>query len=245
MPRLAPAVPAESHLLCETCGYDLVGLPDHANCPECGTAVARSSPDTRSPSRWEQRPTAANFWLDTYRIIVSPTRFFRSLTTRGGFGRASSFAARHAAMASLLLGAAAATHATLVFGLGGRFGRMPRGWLFALTALLLTVACYVSLRLVTRLAAKLTTWEGTYRGLRLPYPAMLRVLHFHAAHYLPVGLLALATTSGFYAGYTTGVLPPDSIVTYLYILCGEVVLAAAYLFNTYWRAMRATMYANA
>jgi len=31
---------------------------------------------------------------------------------------------------------------------------------------------------------------------------------------------------------------------YLYVLCGEVILAAGYLFMTYWTGMRNLMYAN-
>jgi hypothetical protein len=31
---------------------------------------------------------------------------------------------------------------------------------------------------------------------------------------------------------------------YLYVLCAEAVLAAVYLFKTYWIAMRNLMYAN-
>ena len=43
-----------------------------------------------------------------------------------------------------------------------------------------------------------------------------------------------------------GVLDPTRTTTvYLYTLSGEVVLAAAYLFKTYWVAMRNMMYANA
>jgi hypothetical protein len=33
-------------------------------------------------------------------------------------------------------------------------------------------------------------------------------------------------------------------VIYLYVLCGEVVLGAFYLFKTYWIGMRNIMYAN-
>src|SRR5437762_3263188 len=39
-------------------------------------------------------------------------------------------------------------------------------------------------------------------------------------------------------------LPPESITTYLYVLCGVVVVFAAFLFHTYWIGMRNMMYAN-
>ena len=37
----------------------------------------------------------------------------------------------------------------------------------------------------------------------------------------------------------------STTTTYLYVLSAEVVIAAIYLFKTYWIAMRNMMYANA
>ena len=34
------------------------------------------------------------------------------------------------------------------------------------------------------------------------------------------------------------------MTTYLYVICAEVILAAVYLFKTYWIGMRNMMYAN-
>ena len=39
-------------------------------------------------------------------------------------------------------------------------------------------------------------------------------------------------------------LSATTITTYLYVLCAEVVVFAAYLFNIYWIAMRNMLYAN-
>ena len=44
---------------------------------------------------------------------------------------------------------------------------------------------------------------------------------------------------------TTGAAGMPSTTTYLYALCGEVVVGALYLFRTYWIGMRNMMYANA
>ena len=41
-----------------------------------------------------------------------------------------------------------------------------------------------------------------------------------------------------------GILGVMSGTKYLYVLCGEVIVAAFYLFETYWIAMRNMMYAN-
>ena len=37
---------------------------------------------------------------------------------------------------------------------------------------------------------------------------------------------------------------PGTATRYLYVLCAEVIVGAAYLFHTYWIAMRNMMYAN-
>ena len=244
MPRVAPAVPSESDLLCETCGYTLAGLPDDANCPECGTPVSKSLPDTRKPSRWERHRTAANFWRDTAATLTSPTHFFRSLATRGGFKSSDAFGVRQLYLASALFVSAAFFHWLIVFNYGSTRGTAGQRVLVLVGFILLGSAVPVVLMLVTNLAAKLTEWEGRYRGYRLPYSSVRRVLAFHAACYLPVGLLAVLTTGGYCLCVSRDGLPPDTLVTYLYVLSAEVVLAAGYLFNTYWRAMRATMWAN-
>ena len=250
MPRVAPAVPSESDLLCESCGYTLAGLPDDGRCPECGSPVATSRPETRRPSRWEQRRTVANFWRDSAAILLTPTRFFRSLATRDGFRSADGFLARHLILASILFTLAAAVHANLVFYYGStRIASRGVGLvitpLMVLSAMVgLAVATLCVMTIITHVAAKLTTLEGTYRGYRLPYPSVLRVLCFHSACYLPVALLGLATTTGYSLATSRGWLSADTLVTYLYALSAEVVLSAGYLFNTYWRAMRATMWAN-
>ena len=51
-------------------------------------------------------------------------------------------------------------------------------------------------------------------------------------------------TVGYDVLYLRGIVSPDSYPYYFYGLCGVVVLAAVYLFNTYWIGMRSMMYAN-
>jgi hypothetical protein len=109
----------------------------------------------------------------------------------------------------------------------------------------LIAASYVSLTGITYLAARLTTWEATFRGLRLPLAVVLRAMDYHAAHYLPVAMVAAATV----LGYAAWLWKRPNIaglygIMYLYVLCGEVVVCALYLFRTYWAAMRNLMYAN-
>ena len=71
-----------------------------------------------------------------------------------------------------------------------------------------------------------------------------RALNYHSAHYLPVALAAAATVFGYQFLLARANLSPYSATTYLYVLSGEVVFFAFYLFMTYWKAMRNLMYAN-
>jgi hypothetical protein len=97
---------------------------------------------------------------------------------------------------------------------------------------------------MTKLAGWLTHWEASYRGIRLPKPVVERGMYYHAVHYLPVALIAAGTVLTYRALVDREWVGPTSTTTYLYVLCAEVVLAAIYLFRTYWIGMRNMMYAN-
>jgi hypothetical protein len=113
----------------------------------------------------------------------------------------------------------------------------------ALLVIVTTAVVFFILDLVTRFASRLTAWEAAYRGYRLPYRPVLRGLYFHAAHYLPVALLAFATL--LFSKFALERYPTHfTYDRYAYILCAEVILAAGYLFKTYWIGMRNMMYAN-
>jgi hypothetical protein len=95
------------------------------------------------------------------------------------------------------------------------------------------------------LAARLTHWEASYRGYRLPLPVVLRGMYYHSIDYLPVALFACATVLGYRLLIAHNILNPGVTATkYLYTLCAEVLIAAFYLFETYWIGMRNMMYAN-
>lgn len=241
-------IPAASDLLCEGCGYVLNGLPEDARCPECGKPAAESAPQLRQPPAWEQPgstgrvPTPMRFLDTTAAVLFRPARFFRNLPPHSDTNQAAQFARIHYGLTSLMLGTAALAHFDWFITLGGsRQFQIVR----QLPLLLLCwAATYAFLRLTIRLAAGLTSWEAAYRGYRLPLPVVRRGLHYHSAHYLPVGLAALLTVLGYQfllARYDLGFY---SATTYLYVLSGEVVFFAAHLFLTYWTAMRNLMYAN-
>ena len=262
-------IPAETDVLCEHCGYVLNGLPPGSNCPECGRPAADSDPALRTPTAWEKSagnaPATAGasasggasgsgdasgsggalasgsaFLTTTAAVLFRPTRFYRTLATRTDTPLSAVFAQIHWAAAALLFGLAAYAHAQwFVFGEPGS-ALNPLKWLA------LSVGAYLFVLLTSRLAARLTHWEAAYRSIRLTLPVVRRGLQYHAVHYLPVAAAAAFTVVGY--GYLVRhrvVDPVSTTTTYLYVLSAEVVIAAIYLFKTYWIAMRNMMYANA
>ena len=143
-------------------------------------------------------------------------------------------------ISSMLLALAGYAHgAWFVFG-------DPRTPLDSVKWVLLAVPAYVFVALLNLLAARLTHWEASYRGLRLTLPVVRRGLYFHAIHYVPVAAVAALTVVSYGYLVRRGILDPTQTIThYLYTLSVEVVLAAAYLFWTSGIAMRNMMYANA
>ena len=108
-----------------------------------------------------------------------------------------------------------------------------------------SVSAYLLLDVTTSLASRLTAWEAAYRGLRLPRPVVERALQYHSAHYLPVALFTFITIAGYqYLIQYRPSIAFDYPMHYLYLLCAEVILAAGYLFITYWTGMKNLMFAN-
>jgi hypothetical protein len=147
------------------------------------------------------------------------------------------------ASAAVLLGAAAFSHLLWLM----RFS-MPGVHLSAAIhpALFVALVAVVFVAMVgtTALAARLTHWEATYRGLRLPLAVVRRGLDYHSVHYLPVAIISAITVVGYETLQLRGHISIDHDTTFLYVISAEVIGAAAYLFVTYWIAMRNMMYAN-
>jgi len=243
MTRAATMVPAETDLLCEGCGYTLNGLPESGNCPECGKPIAQSLGTHRLAPPWEDWPLgASSLIVTTARVIFRTTRFYRTLRTRPDEDASLFFARIHWGIAAAGFGIAAWFHAAWYLSL---FGRDIMQFRILIIFLPIVIALtYVLLAVTTELAARLTHWEATYRGLRLPLPVVRRGLYFHAAHYLPVALMAAVTVVGYQALREANVVGPRWAVIYLYVLSAEVLIGAAYLFKTYWIGMKNMMFAN-
>jgi hypothetical protein len=236
-------VPAEADILCEHCGYGLNGLPTDGRCPECGEPIADSTTDDgRVPPAWEDGgSTLARFLRTTKQVILAPANFFRHLQTRTDSDASPWFINQQHWISSLFFGLTAAVHTDSM----GFTDDLPGGHLaiFYVAAIAILLA-RLTLHFITRLASALTHWEGTYWGYRLPPAVVRRVMNFHSAQLLPVAVVALLTVVTYRMMLATRVIDGRYGVPYLVVISIEVLLAAGYLFRTYWIAMKNIMYAN-
>lgn len=246
MPFAERIVPADTDVLCESCGYTLNGLPGSGNCPECGSLIVQSTiHDGRSLSEYELNPRPSTFFRTTLRVIFDTKRFYRTLKSREETKEARVFANTHRLIAWWLLGTAATGHWCWMIA-SGIVSPLSRHFVilaFAIPITLFVLTFAVMLGL-TRLATWLTVLEARFWGMRLPRTCVVRAMQFHNANYLPVGLLACIYIWLFYHLRRRGVMPFYADTWYLYGLCGLVILSALYLFKTYWIAMKSLMFAN-
>ena len=241
----AASIPAPSALLCEACGYTLTGVPPGGNCPECGRPISDSRPELRHDPSWEDSGGLRAFgaWLGTsVAALFRPTRFFRTLSVPGQTARSRWFRRTHHVLSAVLLGLSAWVHATRFGVLAGRVDVAVQS---PLASLAFVALAYLFLIVVTWLVIRLTAWEAGYRGLRLPRGVVERAMDYHAVHLLPPSLVAVTTVLGYAAlERRAPMTAADLALPYIYALAGEVIVAAVYLFKTYWAAMRNLMYAN-
>ena len=247
MTRVASTVPAESDILCEGCGYTLNGLPADSRCPECGKPITESLGSSRVLPEWEllRHHSIAAFFATSRRALFSPTNFYRTLATRRQLKQAVWFARMYWLMSAIFFALAAALHVDWYNRVILSFGWYRDDWVTAVLFVILVIITYLSLAGVTGLAGRLTNWEASYRSYRMPLPVVLRGMYYHAVHYLPVAIFSCATVDTYRLLIQHNVLNAGVTATkYLYVLCAEVILAAFYLFETYWIGMRNMMYAN-
>jgi hypothetical protein len=246
-----PAVPADTDLLCEACGYILNGLPDHSKCPECGEAIARSVlPDVRKPSPIEVEWSDATFRSTTWAILFRKRSFFSTTYTRGQSASVDRFGRRHRTISAVLFTLALLGHGLFMFKVRGpgpipaRSLMLPVVLLMPLAAIAVGVIVFVVLDQTGRLAAYLTSKESRFWGMRLPADAIGRAMQFHSANYLPVGILFILITWGYHLLLFFEFVTLVTATTYLLTLCVAVVLSAVWLFESFVIAMRRIRFAN-
>ena len=248
MPQRSPP-PAESDLLCESCGYILNGLDAasmrDAVCPECGAPLADSiEPGRRRPAPIEEAWTPRTFWQTTWRAIAAKKRFYGALITRSDTPAVARFGRTHRRVAGGIFALAATFHAAWLAEEWGVRWTWPNLALLAGFGAILFALSLPALGYLTKLAVFLTATESRFWGMRLPSRVVTRAMNFHAANYLPVAIATLLVTVGFRIGLLTGVLSYAWGVPYLVTLCSLVVLGAFWLFESYVIAMRRIRLAN-
>lgn len=173
-------------------------------------------------------------------LLRRPVGYWKSFRSRptdaAQFRRAHRFAAWHAALAGGLFAVAVTYHARLlnIVGQGAHWLPIVAFGVVVVTALL-----------GKWLASHLTAYEARQRGMRMPQPVVWRVLAYQSATLLPFALLAAATVLGaVLLRDVSAIAFAQNLHVYIGILAAEAIVGGAYLFWTYWMAMRGVMYAN-
>jgi hypothetical protein len=233
--------PAETDILCESCGYTLNGLPDSHNCPECGMPItASTTASPRRPPAWEG--SAPGTFSTFFAVLFTPREFFRTLNIHADDRRSRWFAVIAMILTSLIATATINAHYQAMAEMMIAPTWLP-GPLFMYLALpvLIFGLHWITLGIV----GVLTALEGRYWGYRTPRPIVRRTIHyvsFHAAvAWTPPLLIALTYLLLLNRDKDRFVL---HMADYLYVLSGSVIVMAIYLFKVYWVAMKLTLFAN-
>jgi hypothetical protein len=241
------ATPAESDLLCESCGYILNGLPAESNCPECGVPIGPSvDPDHRSPAPVDIEWNSRAFWQTTRQILFQKKRFFRTTKSRSRTSGMFRFGRKHRFVASALFALAAMGHVQFLLSvIPVPIDRQ------ALLILLMPAFClilfgitWLTLELTTMAAIWLASKESLYWGMRLPQAVVTRAMQFHAANYLPVSIVAGLITWGYQFLLAIEATTLLTATWYLGVLSSAVVVCAIWLFVGFVQAMRQIRFAN-
>jgi hypothetical protein len=242
----ASLVPSLDSILCESCGYTLDGLPAQGNCPECGTPIAHSTTATpRIPPKFEVAPSWGSFIATAMDVIRRPKQFFKTLRLQPR-ANSNNFRMRALVLLSIVAGAAAALHYNWAIAF---WGFLPGSFVaIGICVFIGAVAAKVTLisgLILNRPIVWLTTLESGFWGFRLPKDRVQKALDYQIAQTLPAAIAILLAVVVHRVLLVAGVVDGSFSTTYLYTLSGVTVLAVLWVFNTYTKAMRAIMFANA
>ena len=75
-------------LLCESCGYSILSLPQNGACPECGRKRAMSLPESREGTHWQKQAGVGSWCRTVHGVTSGPDKYFDKLQICAKGGRA-------------------------------------------------------------------------------------------------------------------------------------------------------------
>lgn len=175
--------------LCERCGYPVKGLSPDAACPECGLAVAESSPAKRDLVVSETYQGGLGFISTAWLFLIAPKAGFRRLAV----GRQSFFAESYLINIVIL---AALVYSLMLFtaNLMGVLNPTSRVSLDAPGNMAVFVAVCIGIAGMTVVEMIGVTAICKRRGWRVPFPLAQQVCCYASVGWLPGMLIAGAGT---------------------------------------------------
>lgn len=230
-PPTTPAFPTDNSL-CERCGYPLKGLASDASCPECGQAVAESSPALRRGVQYQ-------FENKYFRLleIIFASLFDTKSTSREMPIDGSKWNDR---LILLLCALMAGSAWSSLGGMAIEGVYRNAHWLDRLVPLIVITMTYVEILGVTAFSRR--------RGWRVPFALAERVCCRAAVGWVP-GLLIAGAGMWVLRWTAFGQLWFDSLlglvrVSWLFFL-GLFVLSFLWFETLVWIGVRQVRYANA
>lgn len=220
-------LPAARDLLCETCGYILRGLPETANCPECGRAIAHSTGEHRRLSAFEMTPSMTTLARTARTVMLRPGRFFAELATRAKDTQreADWFARGHRFVAATLLSVAACglviiehSFPSWLYDVG--WGR-DEPEVYGVILAPVTAVMYLLIIGATRITGTAISAIARERAVRLAPAVVRRAMGFHAVHLVPAAFLGADAVGGLLSLLIT----PMAAIFYIVVAQVTVLLA--------------------
>lgn len=230
---LGQAFPTDD-ALCERCGYPLRGLSIDAVCPECGLAVAESSPAERAAPPVDVRESLWDYPAVVWHVLRHPTGAFRHMRIDGGNGPARRFLAMNCFFA-------AGVWALIMLLLSlARRELNPPGLVFMLSYAAMLALTYIEMLGVTAFSRR--------RGWRVPFHLAERVCCFASVGWLP-GMLVAGLGAWLLDALAGGSLWFEGVLGLVKVswLCygGLFVLSLLWFETLVWVGVRQVKYANA